>query len=259
MKNFNEPNILPELASFIPPLTEKEREILEADILANGCREPITVVHPGGVIIDGHNRFEICKKHGIPYEENVIEFSEMENPSGSSDMEGAVQLWMLRNQLGRRNLSTKDRKLLIGRLYQLERKAHGAPKGNANAARKQSGQNDPFESTAAKIGEEFGVSESTVKRAGKLAEKVDGEGMTPEEATEAIKPKRGPVVIHHDDDEPEDNAQSFGRFTISRLEAESILDARKARLDRVILTEEDADLLSAEKRRIQELENELSR
>lgn len=42
----------------IPPLSVEEREQLEANIAAHGCRDPLTVWN--GVLLDGHNRYEIC-------------------------------------------------------------------------------------------------------------------------------------------------------------------------------------------------------
>ena len=51
--------------NLIRPLQRKEFLQLEADILENGCREPIVVYD--GFIIDGHNRYEICTKHNIPF------------------------------------------------------------------------------------------------------------------------------------------------------------------------------------------------
>ena len=47
----------------IRPLRSQEYLQLEENLLADGCREPIVVWN--GVIVDGHNRYEICKKHGM--------------------------------------------------------------------------------------------------------------------------------------------------------------------------------------------------
>ena len=48
------------------PLTQEKFEALEADIVENGCIVPIVTWN--GTIVDGHNRYAICKKHGIPFE-----------------------------------------------------------------------------------------------------------------------------------------------------------------------------------------------
>lgn len=91
--------ILPELRDLIPPLTEEEYLQLEANCLANGIREPISVwADPDSgqpVVIDGHNRYGIAKANGLPFETRLY---------GLSDLE-AVKLWMIENQFGRRNIS----------------------------------------------------------------------------------------------------------------------------------------------------------
>jgi hypothetical protein len=49
-----------------------------------------------GILIDGHNRFEICTKHNIPFATKEQSF----------DNRNDVCIWMIRNQKGRRNVST---------------------------------------------------------------------------------------------------------------------------------------------------------
>ena len=87
------PVVLPEMAQLLPPLTGEQLAALEADLLANGCYSPI-IVNEDMAIIDGHNRQELCEKHGIPYKMAVFSFG---------DMLEAKQ-WALDTQKGRRNL-----------------------------------------------------------------------------------------------------------------------------------------------------------
>ena len=87
------PVVLPEMAQLLPPLTGEQLAALETDLLANGCYSPI-IVNEDMVIIDGHNRYELCEKHGVPYKMAVFSFS---------DMLEAKQ-WALDTQKGRRNL-----------------------------------------------------------------------------------------------------------------------------------------------------------
>ena len=65
--------ILPEFKNLIRPLKKKEYLQLEANILSDGCRDPIVVWKR--YIIDGHNRYEICMRHGIPFEILEMEFA----------------------------------------------------------------------------------------------------------------------------------------------------------------------------------------
>jgi len=83
--------------NLIPPLSAEEFGQLEKNILAQGCRDAITTWR--GVIVDGHNRHEICTKHGIAYKTEEISLA-----SGKE-----ATLWIVENQLGRRNLSDEMR------------------------------------------------------------------------------------------------------------------------------------------------------
>lgn len=86
-----------ELRDLIPPLSVEERQMLEESLIANGCEMPILVWD--GCIVDGHNRYVICHEHGIPFTKEEKQFQSRSE----------VKLWMLRNQLGRRNLNSFQR------------------------------------------------------------------------------------------------------------------------------------------------------
>jgi phage N-6-adenine-methyltransferase len=79
--------------NLIPPLQKRERELLEASILAEGCRDALILWN--GYIVDGHNRYAICEEHGIDFDTFEKEF----------DSEDDAMLWMLDTQAGRRNLT----------------------------------------------------------------------------------------------------------------------------------------------------------
>lgn len=83
-----------EFRSLIPPLSTDEYSKLEESILKEGCREPLIVWNE--TLIDGHNRLEICTKHGLPYKVQKIE--------GIQDRTDA-KVWIRNNQMGRRNLT----------------------------------------------------------------------------------------------------------------------------------------------------------
>lgn len=84
--------------SCLPMLSKEEYNELEKGICKNGILSPILVWN--GIIVDGHNRYKICKAHRI---EN-IPIKEMKFSSKSEVIE-----WILRNQLGRRNLTDFQR------------------------------------------------------------------------------------------------------------------------------------------------------
>lgn len=112
----------------IPPLADEEFRQLEQNILADGIRDPLTVW--GDVLIDGHNRYKIALKHDLPYTTKQIDF----------DSEAAAEVWIIKTQFGRRNLSAYQRSVLSLRLKPLlaerakERmvagKRHSDPKPN---------------------------------------------------------------------------------------------------------------------------------
>ena len=87
------PTVLPELAELLPPLSGEQLAALEKDILQNGCYAPI-IVNEDLVVVDGHNRQQICTRHGLPYKMAVFAFD---------DLLEAKQ-WALDTQKGRLNL-----------------------------------------------------------------------------------------------------------------------------------------------------------
>lgn len=105
----------------LPPLSAEEFSSLEESILAEGVRESIKLWQ--NQIIDGHNRFEICQKHDLPFASIDLHFAD----------EDEVLDWIYTNQLGRRNLTANQRTLYIGQLYELRKKRVGAPEGSQNA------------------------------------------------------------------------------------------------------------------------------
>jgi DNA modification methylase len=96
-----------EFQGLIPPLTADEYQGLEQSILAEGCRDALVTWQ--GTFIDGHNRYEICTKHGIPFKTSEKAFDNREK----------VKEWIILNQFGRRNLSAYDRSILALRLKEL--------------------------------------------------------------------------------------------------------------------------------------------
>jgi hypothetical protein len=104
----------PELKAYIDPLTPEEHEALERSLLAEGCRDALVLW--GDVLVDGHNRYGICQKHGLPFET-------VQNPRFQS-MED-VHLWMIDQHLGRRSVSDFQRGVLALRKREIiaERRA----------------------------------------------------------------------------------------------------------------------------------------
>ena len=179
-----------EFQALIPPLTVEERNQLEVNLLAEGCRDALIAwaVPPSPscpecgedyrraedhqrqvvygefgeetnnhfdtfadlsiwecdcdlfdgslVLLDGHNRYELCKKHGLHFDIKVVEFP---------DRQSAIN-WIINNQLGRRNLHPDQASYLRGKRYNGEKQAVG---GQVPGTRVD--QNDPPITTADRL------------------------------------------------------------------------------------------------------------
>ena len=178
----------PEFRDLIPPLNEEELKLLEESLVADGCESPLTVWN--GVIIDGHNRYAICRKHDIPFSIQEKNFSSRDD----------AMLWMLRNQLGRRNLNDYQRGEMV--LVLKSRMKTEAEK------RKYAGVSDcdlpeNFQEGQASEKDRKGREErETYTRLGKLAgvsgrqmRKIDKLANSADEATKA-KLRKGEVSVH---------------------------------------------------------------
>ena len=162
--NLNALKIDPEFQGKIPPLTFEELNQLEANILRDGrIINPIIVWQ--GLIVDGHNRYTIAKKHPeIPFTVHEKEFS--------SRYEAII--WICKNQLGRRNLTPEQKKYLIGKQYDAEKCSNGGDRKSAVAKSGcQIGNLIPASKTCQKVAKENGVGMRTVFRAEEFAKGVD--------------------------------------------------------------------------------------
>ena len=124
------------LKAYIDPLTPDEYESLERSILAEGCRDSLVVW--GDLLIDGHNRYGICQKHGLPF--NTIQATQFKNMDD-------VHLWMIDQHLGRRSVSDFQRGVLALRKREIiaERRAAAAAAVNAAKAAQPTTEEAPWE------------------------------------------------------------------------------------------------------------------
>jgi len=66
----------PEFRDFLPALSKDEKDGLEKNLVHNGCIHPLVVWKETGILIDGHNRYEICNKRGIRFPITEIPFKD---------------------------------------------------------------------------------------------------------------------------------------------------------------------------------------
>lgn len=154
----------PEFRDKVPPMTETEKKTLEENIVSDG-RVLVPLVVWNGVIIDGHNRYDIVQKHPeIPFGVVEREFA---------DRYEAI-VWICRNQLGRRNLTDEQKTYLIGKQYEAQKQTQ-AFKGNQYT--KSGGTENQHHHkkirTVDKVAKEHNVAPDTVQKAEKFAKGVD--------------------------------------------------------------------------------------
>lgn len=128
-----------ELKAYIDPLTPDEHEALERSLLAEGCRDALVLW--GDILVDGHNRYGICRAHGLPFRTvQNTRFQSMED----------VHLWMIEQHLGRRSVSDFQRGVLALRKREiLSRRKHEQLAAEAAALSAQQAADPQAADTAA--------------------------------------------------------------------------------------------------------------
>ncbi len=97
-----------EFKAIIPPLTPDEYKQLEVNLVADGCRDPLVTWQ--GILLDGHNRLEICKAHDLKYQ--TMKLLSIKDRT-------EAKAWIINNQCGRRNLNTYQRSMLALQLEEI--------------------------------------------------------------------------------------------------------------------------------------------
>jgi hypothetical protein len=158
----------PEFLNLIPKLRDEEYEALEASIIAEGCRDPLVLW--GETIVDGHNRYTICHEHNIPFSTVQREFEDKDD----------AKVWIIRHQLGRRNLIASHRAGLAEKLRGLlEKKGRegmsiGGRGGYSKAPQDlvEVPENPSERETNAQIGKMANLSRETIRRRNKVKEEA---------------------------------------------------------------------------------------
>jgi N6-adenosine-specific RNA methylase IME4 len=154
-------SIKQEFKSLIPPLSPEEFAQLEKNCLAEGIREKILVWK--GLIIDGHNRFEIATRWGLDFQTQEKHF----------ENESDVKAWMITNQFGRRNLSNYQRSVLALQLESVfKEKAKEKQKGGQGGVllSQKSDEAKQEVSTKKELAKVANVSHDTIAKVKKIEE-----------------------------------------------------------------------------------------
>jgi 16S rRNA G966 N2-methylase RsmD len=176
----------PEFKALIPPLAPEELAQLESNIIADGCRDPLVTWQ--GSLIDGHNRYEICTRHGLPFETVEVQFADRT----------VAMLWMIDNQKGRRNVSDYDKGLLAMRKQELLR-----PIAKDNQKEYHGNQHDGLSAKLPKVQNKIDTRKEAAKEAGigertldavKLIKDAADKGEIPQQTVDDLRHRK--VAIH---------------------------------------------------------------
>lgn len=168
-----------ELERVAPPLADNELEILKEDILDHGCKFPLIIW--GDTIVDGHNRYRICKEEGIPFGIEQIEFSDKTE----------AKLWIIKNQLGRRNLRVFQKCEMVLPLEEEIREIVRQRKSAAVSAARRGEVQQKFagpEQTRSILADMAGVSYTTLDKVKAIVQEADEETIS--------KLRSGEMKIH---------------------------------------------------------------
>lgn len=169
-----------EFEKLIPPLTADEYEQLEGNIVARGCRDAVVIWQETGILVDGHNRYHICKKNDIPFKTVEESFEDRDD----------AKAWIIQNQFGRRNLSAFQRgELAIVLKPIIEKKAkENMAKGGGDKKAGNQKSDDPIKevNTNKELAKIAGVSHDTIHK----TEVIKKEG-TEEQVERARKGGKG--------------------------------------------------------------------
>lgn len=201
----SELTINPRFDHLLHALHPDELKQLKESIAAEGVQDPVKVW--GDVIVDGHNRYRIAKEFGI---------TELPCLPMYFDSDEDAEVWILRNQIGRRNTPEQMRSLYIGRLYERLKATMGS-----NEAVKT-------------ITEKEGVSRSTVfrdkalseafERASALAQEQYVRGaITAKDLVDELKPERPPAQPYSKEAQALGARKAFPRTV--RIVADRVLTA----------------------------------
>jgi len=150
-----------EFQNLIPPLSAiDEKSLLEQNLLRDGVREPLIIWDGQGVLIDGHHRLEIIKKHDLDFEVKQMVFETRED----------VKIWMINNQFGRRNLTSYTRSDLALQLKDIiaaqaqARQLETLKKGNSPVPAISPGREEDAGETREKLAKKAGVGSNTLSK-----------------------------------------------------------------------------------------------
>lgn len=146
-----------DFSELMPVLEEEEFSRLEESIKREGCRDSIKVWK--GIILDGYNRYSICKKLNMNFSTAEIRCKSRKE----------ARIWIIKNQLGRRNLTNWQKVRLVLMLKPaIEERAKEKQKGHGGTApgkKKTLNQKSDEVNTLKELSKISGLSTDTIHKA----------------------------------------------------------------------------------------------
>lgn len=144
-----------EFERLVPPMTDDDRTTLMTNIDRDGFRDPLVVWLNHGILLDGHNRYRIWEASFQDDENREPSIVEMKFASRDEAAE-----WIIRNQLGRRNLTDAQRIAMALKLKPIIEEKSKKNKQAGVRLKSNEGQR-----TMEVVADAAGVSESTARHA----------------------------------------------------------------------------------------------
>ncbi len=139
----------------LPVLVHFEKDCLEESIIKEGCYDPIITWK--GFIVDGHQRYEICKKNNISFTTTELNDKTVENKSD-------VILWIYRKHYAQRSLTKIQKMYFIGSNYNNLKMKHGGERKIGSKIELN---------TSERLGKIFNRSSTSVRKYAKVADTLE--------------------------------------------------------------------------------------
>lgn len=224
-----------ELHELIPALSKPEQDALIASLNVEGCRQPITVWKGKNIIIDGHNRYAICNKFDIPFKVEELEFED----------EYRVKIWMINNQLARRNLSIEYRvelactlavveqelaqKRKLANLKQFSEKSETSEISDSTEALTRGTRSKKGRGVIGEIAKKAGVGHSTVERYDAIKRKGT------EEQKEAVRTGKKKIGTVYKEIQAKEKPESKPQIQSNECDIEKLLKGKTIKTPYIIL------------------------
>ena len=163
-----------EFKGLLPALDAETYRLLEENIMEHGCRDALVLWN--GILVDGYNRYAICSMHNIPFKTVDKEFDSREE----------ALIWIISNQVSRRNLTPLQLSHYRGLHYKADRKIQGSRNQFAQKSEKCKIYTFQSGSTAGRLADQYRVSPKTIHNDVKIAEALNIIGEISPEAKKRI-------------------------------------------------------------------------